>query len=1532
MLAIAVYYVSSPTKATATTSELFFSEYIEGSSNNKALEIYNDTGAPVTLTGNYSIQMFFNGATTSPLTIPLTGTVAQGDVFVIAQSSANAAILAQADQTNGSGWFNGDDAVVLLKGTTIIDVIGQVGLDPGTEWGTGTTSTADNTIRRKSNICAGDTNGSNAFDPAIEWNGFATDTFDGLGTHSATCGTNQAINTSCPSPLNTTEGNAASTNVSANDPDGVVSAAVIFSGGATGISLDNFVPAAAVGGIATATLNVANNTALGTYNVVIQYSNNDAPTPQTATCAVTVSVTAPPTPTPTPSPTPVPGSVVISQVYGGGGNTGATLKNDFVEIINHTAAPIDLSGWSVQFAQATATSWDVTPLTNFILQPGQYYLIKESQGAGGTMDLPPADATGTILVGSQAGKVALVSNTTALTGACPSGGGIIDFVGYGTANCSEGSPAATLSNTTAALRKNNGCFDSDNNAIDFAIGAPNPRNSSSPTNDCTALFGIGSAQPSTVQTGNSTTLTVTVSPASNPTSTGINVTADLSSIGGSATQAFAGVGNTFTFVATVPVSTTPGPKSLPVTITDAQARSASTSILLTVQEPHVTISQLYGGGGNAGATFKNDFVELFNPTDHTVDLTGWSLQYTSATGDSWDFTTQPIGGFIEAGQYYLIALAGGVNGATLPAANINGGINMSATAGKVALVNNFDPLEGVCPLGDVNIVDFVGYGSSANCAETANAPAPSNTTAIFRNNGGATDNDNNQDDFVTGVPTPRRTAPIVELGPLVFSSDPRNNGTNAPRDANITINFTEPVNVDGEWFNINCATTGLHNDATFGGANKTYVIVPNVNFLPGEQCTVTILKDQIHDQDTDDSEPNTDTLNANYVATFTVATGAAPPYPPSVHLTMGNPNGATADLNQPNNYLMEKPEFTLSYNSDKGAPNWVSWHLSDEWVGTLARVDTFRADPAVPPTWYRVLGIDFTNSGFDRGHMTPNADRDKETSIPINQATFLMSNMVAQSPDNNQGPWAALEGFLRTLTPANELYIVAGPHGVGGTGTNGFANTIANGHVTVPSSTWKVVLVIPKGDNDISRVTAATRTIAVNMPNIQGIRNNDWHTYLTTVDAIEELTGYDFFANVPDAIENAIEAGIDGSNPPGTEGQSLTTAEDTSKSITLTAVSPIPSASFTFTIVTPPAHGQLTGSGANRSYQPDPDFNGNDSFSFKANDGARDSNTSTISITTTELNDAPLATDDAKSTDEDTNLEFAASELTTNDSSGPVNENLQVLTVTSVLATGDTHGSASLSSGTITYSPDSNYNGAASFTYQVCDNGTTDGGDDPECTTGTVNITVNGINDPPTLNAIADQTVYVGNTLNLTAVGSDLDLPAQTLTYSLTGSVPSGASINPSTGAFSWTPTAAQGGHIYTLTVRVTDDGTPNLFAERQFNVGVAYTWSGLLAPIQAGGTYKAGRTIPIKFQLTGASAGVTDAVIRLYVFQVNNNVVGDPVDVQSTSAATTDNLFHYVNGEYVFNLNTSGMAPGTYQLQIDMGDGVLRAVNISLR
>ncbi|HKO54505.1 MAG TPA: DNA/RNA non-specific endonuclease, partial [Thermoanaerobaculia bacterium] len=581
---------------------------------------------------------------------------------------------------------------------------------------------------------------------------------------------------------------------------------------------------------------------------------------------------------------------------------------------------------------------------------------------------------------------------------------------------------------------------------------------------------------------------------------------------------------------------------------------------------------------------------------------------------------------------------------------------------------------------------------------------------------------------------------------------------NAPRDASITVNFTEAVEVSAGWFDVNCAATGRHNSATQGGDPTSWIITPNVSFQAGEQCTVTIFKQFVHDTDLDDSAPNTDTLASNVVFTFTVATGAAPAYPSDVHLTFGNPSNAEADLLTPNNYLMVKPEYALSYNRDHGTPNWVSWHLADEWVGTLSRVDSFRPDPAVPADWYRVLHTDYFASGFDRGHMVPNADRDPETSIPINQATFLMSNMIPQSPDNNQGPWADMENYLRTLLPANELYIVAGPAGVGGTGSSGFLTSFANGHITVPSSTWKVVLVLPKqpGD-DVARVTAATRTIAVNIPNVQGIRNNDWTTYLTTVNGIEALTGYDFFANVSDAVENAIEAGVNGANPPGVANQTFRTNEDEPGTIALEAAG---EGALTYTIVTAPQHGTLTGTGASQTYTPAPDYYGNDSFTFKVGNAAGTSSTATVSITVTAVNDAPTTADDARTLNEDTTLQFAAYELTANDAAGPSNESSQMLVVQSVGA--PTHGTVTLAAGMISYTPAPNYNGPASFTYQVCDSGSL-------CATATVSVHVVAVNDAPTASVTAPSTGVEGSTVAASVSFADVDWSdSATIAWSVT--------------------------------------------------------------------------------------------------------------------------------------------------------------------
>jgi hypothetical protein len=179
--------------------------------------------------------------------------------------------------------------------------------------------------------------------------------------------------------------------------------------------------------------------------------------------------------------------LVISQVYGGGGNSGATYKNDFIEIFNRGTVAVSVSGWSVQYASAGGSSWSATNLSGTI-QPGHYYLVQEAQGAGGTTNLPTPDATGTITMSATSGKVALVRNTTHLTCStgCLPNSNIADFVGYGSSATSyEGSgPTATLSNTTAALRAGAGCTDTDQNSADFSTGTVTPRNSSSPVHSC----------------------------------------------------------------------------------------------------------------------------------------------------------------------------------------------------------------------------------------------------------------------------------------------------------------------------------------------------------------------------------------------------------------------------------------------------------------------------------------------------------------------------------------------------------------------------------------------------------------------------------------------------------------------------------------------------------------------------------------------------------------------------------------------------------------------------------------------------------------------------------------------------------------------------------------------------------------------------------------------------------------------------------------------------------------------------------------
>lgn len=188
LLTLAFLLFSAPLSAFAF-HDVIISEYVEGSSNNKAIELFNTTTGDIDLNaGSYVLEIYFNGSVSAGTSIALTGTISGGSTYIVADDNASAGILAVADQTSPSPFFNGNDTVVLKKNGSVVDALGQIGFDPGSQWGSGNQSTQDNTLRRKVDVCEGDTDATDAFDPAVQWDGFAIDTIDKLGSHDNTCG------------------------------------------------------------------------------------------------------------------------------------------------------------------------------------------------------------------------------------------------------------------------------------------------------------------------------------------------------------------------------------------------------------------------------------------------------------------------------------------------------------------------------------------------------------------------------------------------------------------------------------------------------------------------------------------------------------------------------------------------------------------------------------------------------------------------------------------------------------------------------------------------------------------------------------------------------------------------------------------------------------------------------------------------------------------------------------------------------------------------------------------------------------------------------------------------------------------------------------------------------------------------------------------------------------------------------------------------------------------------------------------------
>jgi endonuclease G len=241
------------------------------------------------------------------------------------------------------------------------------------------------------------------------------------------------------------------------------------------------------------------------------------------------------------------------------------------------------------------------------------------------------------------------------------------------------------------------------------------------------------------------------------------------------------------------------------------------------------------------------------------------------------------------------------------------------------------------------------------------------------------------------------------------------------------------------------------------------------------------------------------------------------------NVRFGLPSPAKASPAHREDYLIERPQYSLSYNAKTRTPNWVSWCLAKHDIGKSKR-GAFEPDPLLPSGFAKVSTHVYDGSGFDRGHMCPAQDRSSRQADM--DATFYTTNIIPQSPNSNQHGWERLESYCRSLTKdGHALYICCGPHGVGGEGKNGRKDEIGKGKVTVtvPAKIWKVVLVLPGEDAEPRR---NTRAIAVIMPNDQSV-GYDWTKYRVSVKDVEKLTGFTFFPRIPIDVAAEIKRDVD---------------------------------------------------------------------------------------------------------------------------------------------------------------------------------------------------------------------------------------------------------------------------------------------------------------------------------------------------------------------------------------------------------------------
>ena len=629
-------------------------------------------------------------------------------------------------------------------------------------------------------------------------------------------------------------------------------------------------------------------------------------------------------------------SLVISQVYGGGGNSGATLKNDFIEIFNPGSQPVSTGGWSVQYASSGGTTWQVTKLAGQTIPAGGYYLIQEAAGSNSAASpLPdPVDAIGTTAMSATAGKVALVSSSTTLSGACPSA---VDFVSFGTAatDCNGRKTTATLSNTTAAIRSDGGCVYTGDLSVDFSVASPTPRNGKSPRHVCPGQIPPGPLDH-VVLAGKKLVIPGTTAPFSATPQDTVNQTvSDVTINWSSSNEDVAAVDSAGNVTG---------------------LRDSEDSVTITARAQRDTIIRI--------GTFK---IAVKTPTIAWIDVSSSSASF-------------PVG-------------------------------------------------------------------------------------------------------FQTQLFATARTSAGGDIIPANFTFEALN-----PDIATIA----------------NVANTGIVTG-----------ISPNGSVKPGFRITATPKID------------NGATPYAFEAKSITIE--AATFAPTSIYATndeFGDPT--PANTSNPNDLLIRRPQYTLSYNESRGTPNWVAYELdARQIVAGQDRCNCFTADPTLPND-KQIFTSDYTNGGFDRGHMARSFDRTAANGD--NASTFYLTNIVPQQADLNQGVWAQFENALGDSAQkgGRAVYIITGPLYSRSHSLTFLKN---EGKVAVPDSTWKIALIGPRNSgNPFTRGNVQSwddvpglTILAVNMPNVSGVRNDPWSKYRTTVTKIEEATGYRLLSLLNAAFRSAIE-------------------------------------------------------------------------------------------------------------------------------------------------------------------------------------------------------------------------------------------------------------------------------------------------------------------------------------------------------------------------------------------------------------------------